>query len=47
MVGLSRWVRQATSQAERLLRDGKPLAFTGDQDAGRKEMFVDFFREPA
>jgi len=37
----------ATTQAERLLEEGKLLAFIGDQDAGRKGMFVDFFGQPA
>ncbi len=37
----------ATAQAERLLRDGKLLAFIGDQDAGRKGLFVEFFGQPA
>jgi KDO2-lipid IV(A) lauroyltransferase len=37
----------AAVQAERLLRDGKLLAFIGDQDAGRKGLFVEFFGQPA
>lgn len=37
----------ATSQAERILREGRALAFIGDQDAGRKGLFVDFFGQPA
>jgi KDO2-lipid IV(A) lauroyltransferase len=37
----------AMSQAEDLLRRGSLLALVGDQDAGRKGMFVDFFGRPA
>jgi KDO2-lipid IV(A) lauroyltransferase len=37
----------ATFQAQDILADGKLLAFIGDQDAGRKGMFVDFFGRPA
>lgn len=37
----------AASQAQSILEDGKLLAFVGDQDAGRKGMFVDFFGQPA
>lgn len=37
----------ATRAAEELLREGKLLAFIGDQDAGRKGVFVDFFGQPA
>jgi len=37
----------ATAQAERLLEEGKLLAFIGDQDAGRKGLFVNFFGQPA
>jgi KDO2-lipid IV(A) lauroyltransferase len=37
----------ATVQAEDLLRDGSLLGFIGDQDAGRKGLFVDFFGRPA
>ena len=37
----------ATQAAEDLLREGKLLAFIGDQDAGRKGVFVDFFGQPA
>jgi KDO2-lipid IV(A) lauroyltransferase len=33
----------ATADAEQLLKDGALLAFIGDQDAGRKGLFVDFF----
>ncbi len=37
----------ATTGAEEALQDGKLLAFVGDQDAGRKGLFVDFFDQPA
>lgn len=37
----------AMESAESILRDGKLLAFIGDQDAGRKGTFVDFFHQPA
>jgi len=37
----------AAAKAEQELRDGKVLAFVGDQDAGRKGIFVDFFGKPA
>ena len=37
----------AAAGAEGLLRDGSLVAFIGDQDAGRKGMFVDFFGTPA
>lgn len=37
----------AMAQAEELLADGKLLALVGDQDAGRKGLFVDFFGQPA
>ena len=37
----------ATAGAEDLLRDGALLGFIGDQDAGRKGVFVDFFGRPA
>lgn len=37
----------ATAQAQRLLAEGRALAFVGDQDAGRKGLFVDFFGRPA
>ncbi len=37
----------ATTEAEATLDDGKMLAFIGDQDAGRKGIFVDFFGRPA
>ncbi len=33
--------------AEDMLREGKLLAFIGDQDAGKKGVFVDFFGTPA
>jgi len=37
----------ASERAEDILRDGSMLAFIGDQDAGRKGMFVEFFGRPA
>lgn len=37
----------AMNSAERMLADGSLLAFIGDQDAGRKGIFVDFFGRPA
>lgn len=37
----------AASMAEDYLRDGALVGFIGDQDAGRKGMFVDFFGRPA
>ena len=37
----------ATAGAEEALEKGKLLAFIGDQDAGRKGLFVDFFGRPA
>jgi KDO2-lipid IV(A) lauroyltransferase len=37
----------ATTQAEQLLQEGTLLGFIGDQDAGRKGMFVEFFGQPA
>jgi len=39
--------RGAASQAEELLHDGALVGFIGDQDAGRKGVFVDFFGRPA
>ena len=37
----------AMANAEGLVRDGTLLGFIGDQDAGRKGIFVDFFGRPA
>lgn len=37
----------ATEQAEKYLDDGFLLGFVGDQDAGRKGLFVQFFGQPA
>ncbi len=37
----------AVEQAEDILADGKLLAMVGDQDAGRKGKFVEFFGQPA
>jgi Kdo2-lipid IVA lauroyltransferase/acyltransferase len=37
----------AMLHAEDVIRDGSLLAFIGDQDAGRKGMFVSFFGRPA
>lgn len=37
----------AAASAEEYLRGGALLGFIGDQDAGRKGMFVDFFGRPA
>ncbi|MFQ5495383.1 MAG: lysophospholipid acyltransferase family protein [Phycisphaerae bacterium] len=37
----------AAASAERILGEGRMLAFAGDQDAGRKGLFVDFFGRPA
>ena len=37
----------AMKNAERLLANGALLGFIGDQDAGRKGLFVDFFGRPA
>ena len=37
----------AAQRAEQILAEGKLLAFVGDQDAGRKGLFVDFFGRPA
>ncbi len=37
----------ATARAEEVLAEGKLLAFIGDQDAGRKGLFVEFFGRPA
>ncbi len=37
----------AMEHAESVLREGRLLAFIGDQDAGRKGVFVDFFGRPA
>ena len=37
----------ATAQAESMLREGRLLGFIGDQDAGRKGIFVNFFGRPA
>lgn len=37
----------ASADAEASLSEGRLLAFIGDQDAGRKGLFVDFFGRPA
>jgi len=37
----------ATAKAETFLKDGGLLCFIGDQDAGRKGAFVEFFGQPA
>jgi KDO2-lipid IV(A) lauroyltransferase len=37
----------AMQTAEQIARDGALLGFIGDQDAGRKGLFVDFFGRPA
>lgn len=37
----------AMLEAQKVLEDGRLLAFIGDQDAGRKGLFVDFFGRPA
>lgn len=37
----------AMSQSESIIREGRVLGFIGDQDAGRKGCFVDFFGQPA
>lgn len=37
----------AMESAEGILRGGRMLAFIGDQDAGRKGLFVNFFGQPA
>jgi len=37
----------ASTQAQAMLEDGHLLGFVGDQDAGRKGVFVDFFGQPA
>jgi KDO2-lipid IV(A) lauroyltransferase len=37
----------ASGEAQQVLEDGKLLAFVGDQDAGRKGVFADFFGRPA
>lgn len=37
----------ASEQARAMLEDGYLLGFIGDQDAGRKGIFVDFFGQPA
>jgi len=37
----------ATTGAQKALEEGKLLVFIGDQDAGRKGLFVDFFAQPA
>ena len=39
--------RGAGAEAEGVLAEGALLGFIGDQDAGRKGMFVDFFGRPA
>jgi len=37
----------AIDKAEAIIREGGLLAFIGDQDAGRKGLFVEFFNRPA
>jgi len=37
----------AMQEAEQIIRDGYALGFIGDQDAGRKGLFVEFFGRPA
>lgn len=39
--------RGAAAHAEELLADGSLVGFVGDQDAGRKGIFVNFFGRPA
>lgn len=39
--------RGATQEAESKIKEGVLLGFIGDQDAGRKGIFVDFFGQPA
>ena len=39
--------RGASAEAEGMLREGTLVGFIGDQDAGRKGIFVEFFGRPA